>query len=216
MQSSFDGSAAIRIAIVEDDEDLRLQLAQLIGSVSDLILVGQYGSPIVAKDEILLSRPDVVLMDINLPGMSGIECAGLLKRQLPATQIVMVTAYEDSDLIFRALMAGASGYLLKRTPSEKLIEAIREVHQGGSPMSSQIARRVVQYFNRQNSAASELERLSERELEVLESLSRGRLYKEIAGHLGVSLDTIRKHLQSVYQKLHVHNRTEAVVKFLRK
>lgn len=205
----------IRIAIVEDDDELRTHLAELIGSVPDFALVGQYSRPNEAAVHMARANPHVILMDINLPVISGIECARLVKQQLPSTQIVMLTVYEDSESIFQSLKAGASGYLLKRTPSAKIIEAIREVRQGGSPMSSQIARRVVQYFNQQD-PASGLENLSERELEVLDSLSRGCLYKEIAGHLGVTIDTVRKHLQNIYQKLHVHNRTEAVVKYLRK
>ena len=216
MPSTSTHKVPLRICIVEDDDDLRGHLAQLIGMASDLSLLGQYATPHDAADEIPRVRPDVVLMDINLPAMSGIECARLVKQRLPSAQIIMLTVYEDADLIFQSLKAGASGYLLKRMPGAKLLEAIREVHQGGSPMSSQIARKVVQYFNEQGAAAPEIQKLSERELEVLECLARGRLYKEIADHLGVKIDTVRKHLQSIYQKLHVHTRTEAVVKYLRK
>lgn len=216
MRSTPNLKPPLRICLVEDDDDLRAHLAQLIATAADFKLAGEFARPDEAAEQIPQARPDVVLMDINLPGMSGIECTRLIKRRLPSAQIVMLTVYEDSDLIFQSLQAGASGYLLKRTPSAKLLEGIRDVHQGGSPISSQIARKVVQYFNERQTSAPELGTLSERELEVLDYLARGRLYKEIADRLGVTIDTVRKHLQSIYQKLHVHTRTEAVVKYLGK
>lgn len=204
----------LRVSLVEDDPELRGHLAHLISSVPDFELAGDFAHPREAVDGIPGIAPDVVLMDINLPDLSGIECARLIKRRLPSVQIVMLTVYEDSDLIFQSLAAGASGYLLKRTPSAKLIEGIRDLHRGGAPMSSEIARKVVQFFNERSASMEILDRLSKREREVLEALSRGRLYKEIAAELGVTLDTVRKHLQSIYRKLHVHSRTEAVVKYL--
>lgn len=159
-------------------------------------------------------NPDVVLMDINLPNMSGIECVGKLKAKLPSVQILMLTVYDDSELVFRALTEGASGYIIKRTAPDKLLEAIRETHQGGSPMSPHIARKVVQYFNQRGSAKRETERLTDREREVLEHLAKGYLYKEIADALGIGVETVRRHLSNIYGKLHVHTRTEAVLKHL--
>ena len=167
-------------------------------------------------DGIPRERPDVVLMDIQLPGLSGIDCVRTLKASVPEVQFLMLTVYEDSEQIFQSLQAGASGYLLKRTASAQLLEGIRDVHAGGSPMNSHIARKVVQFFNQRQKAAPELESLTVREKEVLELLARGQMYKEIATKLGITLDTVRKHLQSTYQKLHVHSRTEAVVKFLQR
>jgi DNA-binding NarL/FixJ family response regulator len=216
MSSQFDQSSRLRVSIVEDDEDIRAHLAQLISHAKGFELVGQHGSAEQALEEIPRQPPEVVLMDINLPGLSGIECVRALKARLPELQILMLTIYEDSDLIFESLIAGASGYLLKRTPGPQLLAAIRDVHAGGSPMNSQIARKVVQYFNQQSKKAPELEALSARELEVLDLLACGRLYKEISDALGITLDTVRKHLQSIYGKLHVHSRTEAVVKYLKK
>ena len=207
---------ALRVSVVEDDEDIRSHLAQLIARAKGFRLAGQYASAEDALEHIPRSPPDVVLMDINLPGMKGTQCVRELKQVLPSLLVVMLTVYEDSELIFDSLRAGASGYLLKRTPSARILEAIREVHEGGSPMNSHIARKVVQFFNQIPKPAPELQTLSEREREVLDHLARGRLYKEIGESLGISLDTVRKHLQSIYQKLHVHSRTEAVVKFLRK
>jgi DNA-binding NarL/FixJ family response regulator len=199
---------------VEDDEDIRAHLGQLIGGSPDLELAGQYESGEEAVGALPSAVPDVVLMDIHLPGMSGIECVRRLKTLLPSTQFLMLTVYEDSELIFGSLKAGATGYLLKRTPGPRLIEAIREVYRGGSPMSSHIARRVVQFFNDRTHTLPQSDGLTPREREVLDSLARGRLYKEIAEDLSISIDTVRKHLQNVYQKLHVHSRTEAVVKYL--
>ena len=209
-------SPSLGVSIVEDDEDIRANLVLLISRASGFRLVSQHPTGEQAVVQIESVSPDVVLMDINLPGMSGIECAQRLKSALPQVQIVMLTVYEDSDQIFQSLRAGASGYLLKRTPGAKILESIREVHAGGSPMNSHIARKVVQFFNHIPKPSSDLGSLSEREREVLEQLSRGQLYKEIADGLGISLDTVRKHLQSIYQKLHVHSRTEAVVRYLQK
>ena len=214
MTARSDKPTALGVSIVEDDEDIRSNLAHLVARAADLRLVGEYDCAENALAQIPAAAPDVVLMDINLPGMNGIECVRRLKAALPKVQIIMLTVYEDGDQIFQSLRAGASGYLLKRTPGAKILESIRDVHAGGSPMNSHIARRVVQFFNQIPRGGSGLESLSDREKEVLEQLSRGRLYKEIADGLGISLDTVRKHLQSVYQKLHVHSRTEAVVKYL--
>jgi len=208
--------AVLRVSLVEDDVDIRENLALLISRAEGCVLHSQHASAEDALEVIPGDPPDVVLMDINLPGKSGIECVRELKSRFPNLQILMLTIYEDSDRIFQSLKAGASGYLLKRVPSGQILAAIRDVYDGGSPMSSHIARKVVQFFSRPRETPAEMESLSTREREVLDHLTRGRLYKEIADVLGISLDTVRKHLQSIYTKLHVHSRTEAVVKYLQK
>ncbi len=157
----------------------------------------------------------MVLMDINLPKMNGIECVRQLRGLIPTAQILMLTVYEDSDKIFNSLVAGASGYLLKRTPQTEILDAIADVHRGNSPMTGHIARKVVQYFNQRGDVGPEMEKLSNREREVLDHLSRGVPYKEIAYVLSVSIDTIRAHIKGIYGKLHVHSRGEAVAKYLR-
>jgi DNA-binding NarL/FixJ family response regulator len=208
--------APLRVSIVEDDADIRANLAHLITQTQGFSLASEHASAEDALARLAPAAPDVVLMDINLPGLSGIECVRRLKAELPRVQIIMLTVYEDSDQIFQSLRAGATGYLLKRTPGKTILESIRDVCAGGSPMNSHIARKVVQFFNQISQPASQLETLSEREKEVLTLLSRGQLYKQIAESLSISMDTVRKHLQSIYQKLHVHSRTEAVVKYLQK
>ena len=166
--------------------------------------------------EIPREKPDVVLMDINLPDLSGIECVRRLKAEYPDLQIMMLTMYEDSEQVFQALAAGASGYLVKRTPPGQLIEALKEVHQGGSPMSMQIARMVVDSFHHMGPARDETANLTPREEEILSHLAKGLRYKEIADTLFISVETVRSHLRRIYEKLHVRSRTEAVVKYLRK
>ncbi len=153
-------------------------------------------------------------MDINLPGLDGVECVRQLKPKLPDAQFLMLTVYEDNNRLFRSLMAGASGYLLKRTPPAKLVAAIREAHQGGSPMTPQIARRVVQHFQRISEPLSATQKLTPRETDVLNQLAQGFRYKEIVDNLGISSGTLHSYIRNVYEKLHVHSRTEAVVKFL--
>jgi len=159
-------------------------------------------------------KPDVVLMDINLPGMNGVECVRKLKQLIPETQVMMLTAYEDTENIFNSLAVGASGYMLKQTPPQELLDAVRDVHKGGSPMTSHIARKVVASFQRTGSSARELESLTTREQEVLEFLAKGFLYKEIADAMGISYDTVHTHIRKIYEKLHVRSRTEAVAKRL--
>ena len=201
---------------MDDDDEVREHVTHLLAAASGFECVGTSRTAEDAVEDLPRWRPDVVLMDINLPGMSGIDCVRNVKSLLPCAQILMLTIYEDSEWIFESLVAGASGYLLKRTSGERLLEAIGEVRAGGSPMTSHIARKVVQYFNRLPNVNPEVQALSARERDVLDRLARGRLYKEIADELGVSLDTVRKHLQSIYHKMHVHTRTEAVVKYLQK
>jgi len=204
----------IRVALVEDDEGIRASLAEILGRSTDCRLAGSYASAESALAGVPQAKPDVVLMDINLPRMDGIECLSRLKESLPSVQFIMLTVYGDSERLFRSLMAGASGYLLKRSPFSKLVEAIREVHAGGSPMTPQLARRVVQYFRNLPRPAPEVENLTPREKEILEALSQGLLYKEIVEHLGISIDTVRTYIRRIYEKLHVHSRTAAVTKYL--
>lgn len=177
---------------------------------------GSYPDGESALGGLPVDRPDVVLLDINLPGMNGIECMRLLKSGIPAAQFIMLTAYQDDERIFESLAIGASGYLLKRSPPVAILEAVTEVHGGGSPMSSYIARRVVQSFSAKPSTPAGTASLSPREVEVLTLLSRGFLYKEISDELKISIDTVRTHLRRIYEKLQVHTRTEAVVKYLKR
>jgi DNA-binding NarL/FixJ family response regulator len=208
-------NAPIKVSIVDDDEGIRTSLASLIRRSASLKFVGDYANAEIAIKEIPQHPPDVVLMDINMPGMKGVECVRQLKAQLPQVQFLMLTVYEDSDSLFNSLKAGASGYLLKRTASKNLLEAIRDVHAGGSPMSPQLARRVVMFFNAPPGVESNLARLTAGERDFLEQLAKGYAYKEIADRMNISIDTVRSYVRTVYEKLHVHSRTEAVVKFLR-
>jgi len=204
----------ITVSIVEDNRGTRESLAEFLGRVSTLRCIGSHADGETALSKIPEEHPDVVLMDINLPGMSGIECVSRLKEKMPKTQVLMLTTYEESDLIFDSLRSGASGYMLKNAPPKELITAIEQVHAGGSPMSMQIARKVVSHFRQIKQPGSDMEKLTSREQEILALLAKGFLYKEIADQLGISLSTVRAHLHTVYQKMHVQSRTEAVVKFL--
>lgn len=205
----------ITVAIVEDDAGIRDALIRILGRSRDFRCLGCYSSAEEALRELPAVKPDVVLMDINLPGMNGVECVRKLKAQEFSAHIVMLTVYEDSEQIFESLAAGATGYLLKRTPPTELLEAIRDVHSGGAPMSSQIARKVVQSF-RGASSVNQSADLSPREQEILSWLAQGFLIKEIADRLGIGFDTVRTHIRRIYEKLQVRTRTEAVAKFLRR
>jgi len=205
----------IKVAIVDDDADIRASLAALIRRNTNFRLAGDYPNAETALKEIPRHPPDVVLMDINLPGMKGYDCVRQLKAALPTVQFLMLTVYEDSDSLFNSLKAGASGYLLKRTASARLLEAIQDVHAGGSPMTPQLARRVVQFFSQPASETSPLARLTPGEKDFLDQLANGYAYKEIADRMKISIDTVRSYVRTVYEKLHVHSRTEAVVKYLR-
>lgn len=203
-----------KVSIVEDDQQICEGMAFLINSSETAKCVSIHHTAEEAILQIPRHQPDVVLMDINLPKMSGIECARKLKSLLPQVQILMLTMYEDSEQVFKSIVAGASGYLVKRTPPAKILEAIEEIHSGASPMSGRIARMMVEHFRHVKRAAPELENLSKREQEVLELLAKGYRYKEIADALSLGFDTVRSHLRSIYDKLHVHSRTEAVAKYL--
>lgn len=215
MSASLIEIMQIKVAIVEDDEGIRTSLAALVRRAPTLHLAGDYANAEAALKEIPRHLPNVVLMDINLPGMNGVECVRHLKASLPAVQFLMLTVYEDSDSLFNSFKAGASGYLLKRTASARLLEAIRDVHGGGSPMTPQLARRVVQFFSKPVADTANVSGLTPGEREFLDQLARGYAYKEIAGRMNISIDTVRSYVRTVYEKLHVHSRTEAVVKYLR-
>lgn len=204
----------IRVAIVEDDDEIRANLTHRIGANPAFKLLKTFANAESAIVELPGSKADVVLMDINLPQMDGVECVRTLKPKMPDTQFIMLTVYEDNNRLFKSLTAGASGYLLKRTSPAKLLQAIREAYVGGSPMTPQIARRVVQYFRQIREPASDLEKLAPREMEVLDQLSKGFRYKEIVDNLGISHGTLHSYIRNIYEKLHVHSRTEAVVKYL--
>lgn len=206
----------ITVSIVEDNDQLRGTLARVISRAEGFKCVSQYPNAEAALAGLPKDSPEVVLMDINLPGMNGVECVRQLKQLAPRIQAVMLTVYEDTDNIFNALAAGASGYLLKRTKSAELLEAIREVQRGGSPMTTHIARKVTQSFQRAGPSAQPTENLSQREQEVLDCLSKGFLYKEIADKLNISYETVHTYIRRIYEKLQVRTRTEAVAKFLRR
>jgi RNA polymerase sigma factor (sigma-70 family) len=205
----------LSISIVEDNDKLRGTLARVLSRAEGFRCVSQYPSAEDALKDLPNVKPDVVLMDINLPGMSGVECVRQLKPLLPETQVMMLTVYEDTENIFKALAAGANGYMLKRTSTKELIEAIHEVKRGGSPMTMHIARKVVQSFQR-NALVQPTEILSEREQQVLDLLSQGLIYKEIAEKLGISYETVHTYIRRIYEKLQVRTRTEAVAMFLRR
>jgi len=206
----------ITVSIVEDNDQLRGTLARVISRAPGFQCLAEYANAEAALEAIPKERPNVVLMDINLPVMNGVECARRLKQLAPELQVVMLTAYEDTENIFNSLAAGASGYLLKRTTSADLLTAIRDVHKGGSPMTTHIARKVVQSFQKAGDSIQQTENLSPREQEVLDCLSHGFLYKEIAEKLGISYETVHTYIRRIYEKLQVRTRTEAVAKFLRR
>lgn len=213
-ESVIKSAVNVAVSIIEDDESVRKILAEWTARARGFRCASQHPTAEDAIEKLPAVAPDVVLMDINLPGASGIQCVRRLKTTLPTTQFLMLTVYEDSDHIFEALAAGASGYMLKRTPREELLTAIRQVHEGGSPMTSYIARKVVQAFQRQQSPERpEADELSPREWEVLDLLSRGYSYKEIASALEISIYTVNTHIHRTYEKLHVRSRGEAVARF---
>jgi DNA-binding NarL/FixJ family response regulator len=202
---------AIRVGIVEDDPQLRAAFARLVDGAEDLTCVGSYESGEQALAQLPVQAPDAVLMDINLPGITGIECTRRLKAVAPAMHVVMLTTFDDSDRVFESLKAGAAGYVLKRAPAADIVRALREVCAGGAPMTGAIARKVVQFFG-QHKAAPEVDTLTDREREVLVALREGQQYKEIADALGISINTVRKHIRCIYDKLQVNTRTDAVRK----
>ncbi|MDB6053114.1 MAG: Two component transcriptional regulator, LuxR family [Verrucomicrobiales bacterium] len=209
MESQFMKKSVI---VVEDHRGLREQIVQILDGAPDIKCLGAFGYAEDALPQIFEKNPDVVLMDIKLPGMSGIQCVSEIKKVMPAKQVIMVTVYEDSERIFRALKAGANGYLLKSSPPEQLLAAIRDVSTGGAPMSSHIANKVVAHFHLTNHAAQESENLSPREKEVLELLALGLIYKEIGDKLNIGTETVRTYVKNICQKMHVRSRLEAVAR----
>ena len=208
---------AITVSIVEDNSGTRESLVELCNETENLRCVGTHATGESAVKGIPLEKPDVALVDINLPGMSGIECVAKLKVLMPSLQILMLTTYAETDLIFNSLRAGASGYLLKNRPTAELLQAVEQVQAGGAPMTMQIARKLVEHFyvGQNGQPPSELEKLTKREAEILALLSKGFLYKEISDNLGISVTTVRTHLKHIYEKLHVQSRTEAAVKYMK-
>lgn len=204
----------ITIGIVEDDAGIRRSLEWLLKSTPEFSCVASCKDAEEAMTLLPKAAPQVVLMDIHLPDRSGIECAAQIKEMLPNTQVVMITVYDDDEKIFSALRAGASGYILKRTPPKKILQAIREVQAGGVPMSSEIARKVLGMFREPAPTSAAEQNLSPREQEVLELLSGGCANKEIAEKLSLSVETVTWHLKHIYTKLHVRSRTQAALKYL--
>lgn len=204
--------STIKIAIIEDQPEMRESLVTWLGDTPGLRCVGAYASGEEALKAIPAENPDVVLMDITLGGMTGIECVSRLKAKHAKMQFLMLTTYEEPELIFNSLRAGASGYLLKNMPQSELVEAVRQVHGGGAAMPPSIARKVISYFQQVEKPVSGLEQLTSREKEILKLLAKGYMYKEIADQLAIGIGTVRTHICAIYEKLHVHSRTEAAMK----
>lgn len=202
----------IRVAIIDDDAGVRGMIASLIANAEGLQFVGAFSSCDDVMENMIEEIPDVVLMDINMPGRSGIECVEALRMEIPDLKILMLTNYSDDERIFDSLRVGAVGYLLKNSSIEKLAELIKEAHHGGAPMSGEVAQKVLAYFQGQKKAVKYTAVLSDRELEVLRALTDGLSNKEISAKLFISLPTVRFHLKNIYAKLHVNSRTEAVIK----
>lgn len=206
----------IQVALVEDDDEIRANLTVRISRSPSFRLLGSYSDAETALIELPKQKPDVVLMDINLPGMDGVECVRRIKAEMPEVHVIMLTVYEDGNRLFNSLIAGASGYLLKRSPPAKLLAAIQEVYEGGAPMTPEIARRLVQHFRQISEPQSGLPKLTPRERDILKQLAQGYRYKEIVDNLGVSIGTLHSYISRIYEKLQVHSRTEAVLKYLKK
>ncbi|HSY16712.1 MAG TPA: response regulator transcription factor [Candidatus Acidoferrales bacterium] len=213
MTSEAEVEAKKTVVVVEDNRGLREQIVQILETATDLKCVGAYASGEQALPDILANDPDVVLMDIQLPKMSGIQCMSEIKKVMPNKQVIMVTVYEDSERIFRALKAGASGYLVKSSPPEQFLAAIRDVSAGAAPMSSPVANKVVRYFHLTGNSATESNNLSPREREVLDLLAAGFIYKEIGDKLDIGTETVRTHVKNICQKMHVRSGLEAAAKY---
>ena len=203
-----------RVGIVEDNAGLRRSLVRLVSHAAGMCCVGAWPEGTSALAQLPTLQPDVVLMDINMPGMSGIECTAQLKQLCPATQVIMVTVYEDAESVFHALQAGACGYMLKRASTAEILDAISEVRSGGAPMTSEIARKVVHAFQKPPAQPGTKIELSQREQEILQLLSQGFANKEIADRLNISYQTVKVHVKHIYEKLHVRSRSEALMKFV--
>jgi DNA-binding NarL/FixJ family response regulator len=200
----------IHVSIAEDLPEIRKALEQLVQSQEDMVLLSSSATGEAAADAIIKAQPDIALLDINMPGISGIECIEKIKDDCPHTQFMIFTIYENDEKIFDALAAGAASYMLKKTPPDKMVEAIKELYNGGSPMSNMVARKVINYFKQ--AAETKLSVLTKKENEILLLLSKGFLYKEIAAKLSISVGTVTQHIHNIYDKLHVTNKTEAINK----
>jgi DNA-binding NarL/FixJ family response regulator len=202
----------IKVSIVEDIEEVRESIDKLLQGSDEFTLISSFENAEQAEKSIPFEQPDIVIMDISLPGKTGIECLRKIKDKCAGTQFMMYTIFEDDEKVFQALEAGASGYLLKKTPKEKITEALKELHEGGSPMSTQIARKVIQAFQRRKEISEEEKSLTKKEKEVLDLLAKGFLYKEIADQLSITINTVKQHIHTIYEKLHVTNKAEAISK----
>lgn len=205
----------ITVAVIEDDTEVRRSLVGILQRGPGVICVGDYGTAEEALREIPQVQPKVALMDINLPGMDGVHCVRRLSELSPTTQVLMLTVFDNTDAIFNSLAAGASGYMLKPISAAQLLSAVRDVYAGGAPMTSDIARKVVQTFKRPSPACGETENLTPREQEVIDFLAKGYLYKEIAEQLDISYGTVHTYIERIFKKLHVRSRAQAVAKYLR-
>jgi DNA-binding NarL/FixJ family response regulator len=205
-------SMPIRVILYEDNAPLRDSMRILFSGLDQFDLVGSYGDCMNIEEEVRRLEPDVILMDIDMPMRTGIEGAFLAKQANPAVEVLMLTVFDDNDKVFQAICAGASGYLLKKTPPVRILEAIEDIYNGGAPMTPSIARKVLELFPRQPAANAELDKLTPRELSVLQSLAKGNSYKMVADELGISIETVRTHIKRIYEKLHVHSVAEAIAK----
>lgn len=202
----------IRVAVYEDNHALREALEILISEAEGFVLSGAYPDCTLVEQDLREAEADIVLMDIDMPGRSGIEGAAIVKRNFPAVEVLMLTVFDDEDKVFGAVCAGANGYLLKKTPPDKILEAIEDLYNGGAPMTPAIARKVLQLFPRTPAINSETDKLTPRELMVLQSLAKGNSYKMVAAELDISIETVRTHIKRIYEKLHVHSVAEAIAK----
>lgn len=206
----------IKVLLFEDNQALREALSYLIGHTEGLDVVGTYGNCVDAVEQVKKHEPDVVLMDIDLPGKDGIAAMREIKKRYAFVDVLMLTVFDDDDRVFQSIKAGATGYLLKKTPPARLVEAIREVYEGGAPMSPSIARRLMKYLHQRPSSATALGQLTDREFQILGLLSEGKSYKMIASECLISVETVRTHIKHLYEKLHVHSVAEAVALFLKR
>jgi len=202
----------IKVSIVEDIDEVRESIGKLLQGSDKFTLASSFTNAEQAEKNLPNQQPDIVIMDISLPGRSGIECLQKIKERCGDTQFIMYTIFEDDEKVFEALEAGASGYLLKKTPKEKILESLNELHEGGSPMSTQIARKVIEAFQRRKAISEEERSLTKKEKEVLDLLAKGFLYKEIADKLSITINTVKQHIHTIYEKLHVTNKAEAISK----